>query len=335
MDLFEKQSKSQVLATEGGFHMITYRSYQSGDEVQIVNLWNNSLPRDPITAKRFRNLVLLDANFDPKGLSLAFDEDKLVGVVYGLRRLLPMIGTELEEENGWITFFFVDPEYHRKGIGSELLNQVDAFFKENNRTSIFFASYAPNYILPGLDEESYPEAYEFLLNHGFQKLYSPVAMDRNLLDFKLSDEILELKKKREAEGYTISIAEDKDLYEVIQFANHVFNPDWGRAIREGLLQVLPMERVLIARHHQELVGFCLYGGYEGIPERFGPFGVDPNQQGKGLGKLLLQECLFQMKAEGLHNAWFLWTGEKSAAGHLYLKTGFHITRKFHVMKKDI
>ncbi|WP_157037612.1 GNAT family N-acetyltransferase [Ornithinibacillus californiensis] len=315
--------------------MITYRSYQSGDEVQIVSLWNKSLPKDPITPSRFRNLVLLDANFDPSGLCLAFDGEALVGCVYGLRRLLPMIGTELEEENGWITFFFVDPDYHQQGIGSELMKQVDLFFQVNNRKSIFFASYAPNYILPGLDEEAYPEAYAFLQKLGFQKLYSPVAMDRNLLDFQLTDDIRQLKQAREAEGYTISIAQDKDLYEVIQFANNVFNPDWGRAIREGLKEVLPMERLLIARHHEQLVGFCLYGGYEGIPERFGPFGVDPNQQGKGLGKLLLHECLFQMKAEGLHNAWFLWTGEKSSAGHLYLKTGFHITRKFHVMKKDI
>ncbi len=335
MALYVKQSKSLAISNRGGFYMLTYRTYQSGDEVNIVHLWNKSLPKDPITTKRFRNLVLLDANFDPKGLCLAFDEEKLVGGVYGLRRLLPMIGTELEEENGWITFFFVDSEYHQQGIGSELLKQVETFFKDKNRKTIFFASYAPNYILPGIDEEMYPEAFEFLQSNGYQKLYSPVAMDRNLLDFQLTEEIKELKKKREAEGYTISIAEDKDLYEVIQFANKVFNPDWGRAIREGLLQVLQMERVLIARHQEELVGFCLYGGYEGIPERFGPFGVDPNQQGKGLGKLLLYECLFQMKAEGLHNAWFLWTGEKSSAGHLYLKTGFHITRKFHVMKKDI
>jgi mycothiol synthase len=315
--------------------MITYRSYQSADEAQIVSLWNKSLPKDPITPTRFRNLVLLDANFDPNGLCLAFDGETLVGCVYGLRRLLPMIGTELEEENGWITFFFVDPDYHQQGIGTELMKQVDLFFQANNRKSIFFASYAPNYILPGLDEEVYPAAYQFLQKLGFQKLYSPVAMDRNLLDFQLTDDIRQLKQAREAEGYTISTAQDKDLYEVIQFANNVFNPDWGRAIREGLKEVLPMERLLIARHQEQLVGFCLYGGYEGIPERFGPFGVDPNQQGKGLGKLLLHECLFQMKAEGLHNAWFLWTGEKSSAGHLYLKTGFHITRKFHVMKKDI
>lgn len=315
--------------------MISYRTYQPGDERQIVNLWNKCLPKDPITSKRFRHLILLDANFDPDGLCLAFHGKILIGCMYGVRRMLPMIGTELEEENGWITFFYVDPAFYGQGIGSELLNQILTFFKKHNRKQIFFSSYAPNYILPGIDEKTYKTGYDFLCKQGFQKLYSPVAMDQNLVDFSIVNEVQELKKARLREGYSINKAEDKDLYEVIQFANQIFNPDWGRAIREGILQGLPLERILIARQHNQLVGFCLYGGYEGVPERFGPFGVAPTQQGKGIGKLLLHECLFHMKAEGLHHAWFLWTGEKSAAGQLYKKTGFTITRKFHVMKKDL
>ncbi|WP_407271566.1 GNAT family N-acetyltransferase [Radiobacillus sp. PE A8.2] len=315
--------------------MITYRYYQSGDEKQIVNVWNDCLTNDPVTAKRFRNLVLLDANFDPEGLRLAFKGDQLIGCVYAVRRLLPMFGTELEPDNGWIPFFFVHPSHRKTGIGEQLLDEAIAFLKEKGRKHVFFSSYAPNYILPGIDEAAYPEAYQFLQAQGFNKLYSPVAMDRNLVDFYVSDEVKELKAKREAEGYAFTLAEDKDLYEVIQFANVKFNPDWGRAIREGVLQGLPMERIFVARQDGKVVGFCIFGGYEGVPERFGPFGVDPDQQGKGLGKLLLHLCLQQMKAESLHGAWFLWTGEKSAAGYLYKKTGFEITRTFHVMKKDI
>ncbi|MET3698290.1 acetyltransferase (GNAT) family protein [Bacillus oleivorans] len=315
--------------------MITYRFYQSGDEKQIVSLWNECLIKDPITPKRFRNLVLLDANFDPKGLCLAFENEKLVGCVYAVRRLLPMYGTDLEPENGWIPFFFVDKSSRQSGVGRHLMNEALEFLKEEGRNSVFFSSYAPNYILPGIDEDTYPEAYEFLQKLGFQKLYSPVAMDRNIVGFHIPEAVRELKNQRIKEGYSFSLAEDKDLYEVITFANEKFNPDWGRAIREGVLQGLPLERILVARDQEKVVGFCIYGGYEGVPDRFGPFGVDPDQQGKGLGKILLNECLKYMRAEGLHGAWFLWTGEKSAAGQLYLKTEFHITRRFHVMKKTI
>ncbi|MDY0410207.1 hypothetical protein [Paracerasibacillus soli] len=80
---------------------------KSGDEKDILDLWNKSLWKDPITAKRFRNLVLLDANFDPEGMRLAFVGNKLVGCVYAVRRLLPMFGTDLEPDNGWVPFFLL------------------------------------------------------------------------------------------------------------------------------------------------------------------------------------------------------------------------------------
>jgi mycothiol synthase len=315
--------------------MVSYRFYQSADEKQIVKLWNQSLPRDPITSNRFRNLVLLDANFDPVGLRLAFEGERLIGCVYAVRRLLPMFETDLEPETGWIPFFFVHPDYRLTGVGEALMSAAVQFLADNGRKNVFFASYAPNYILPGIDEETYPDGYTFLQKLGFQKLYSPVAMDRSLVGYAPPKDVLELRNVREQEGYSFAAAEDKDLYEVIQFATHKFNPDWGRAIREGVLQGLPLYRILIARQGNNLVGFCINGGYEGVPDRFGPFGVDPEQQGKGLGKILLHECLKNMRSEGLHGAWFLWTSDKSSAGFLYKKTGFEITRRFHVMKKTI
>lgn len=315
--------------------MINYRVYQAGDEKALVTVWNQNMPKDPMTEKRLRNLVLLDANFDPKGMQLAFDDDKLIGCVYAVRRLLPMFGTDLEKNTGWIPFLFVAKQYRRKGIGSRLMKQALEFLKSQERTKVFFSSYAPNYILPGIDQETYPHGYSFLIRQGFKEMYAPIAMDKRLVEFELSSDVVTLKRKREAEGYLFQQAKNSDLYELIQFATHTFNPDWGRAIREGILQGLPMERILVAKHKDKIMGFAMHGGYEGIAERFGPFGVDPAYQGKGFGKLILNECLYQMKAEGLHGAWFLWTGEESSAGYLYKKTGFEITRTFHVMKKEI
>lgn len=315
--------------------MVDYRYYQSGDEKDIVSLWNRVLGKDPITPSRFRNLVLLDANFDPEGMRLAYENGELIGCVYAVRRLLPMIGTDLEPDNGWIPFFFVDKEYERQGVGERLMADACEFLREAGRKNVFFASYAPNYIMPGIDEEAYPAGYQFLKKNGFEIQYSPVAMDRSLVGYEIPEDVKALKEQRETEGYTFRQVEDSDLYEVIRFANDVFNPDWGRAIREGILQGLPLERILVARHDGKLVGFCLYGGYEGVPERFGPFGVDPDEQGKGLGKILLYECLHTMHAESLHGAWFLWTGEKSSAGYLYKRAGFDVTRTFHVMKKAL
>lgn len=315
--------------------MIEYRCYSPGDEQQIVKVWNETLTVDPITPARFRNLVLLDGNFDPEGLRLAFHNNQLVGCFYAVRRLMPMSGSDLEPENGWIPFFFVHQDYRKQGIGENLLKQAEEFLKKHGRKNVFFASYAPNYILPGIDLEAYPEGWEFLQKTGFEKLYSPVAMDRDLVGYSIPKDVQELIKVREAEGYSFKTAQDSDLVELVKFATDVFNPDWGRAIREGVVAGLPLDWIFVARERGKLVGFCLHGAYEGIPERFGPFGVDPDQRGKGLGKILLNLCLGAMRAEGLHGAWFLWTGETSAAGYLYTKTGFVINRHFHVCRKSL
>ena len=315
--------------------MIKYRGYLPGDERAIVQLWNEALPQDPITLDRFVRLVLLDGNFDPEGLRLAFSQGELVGCCYAVRRLMPMAGSDLEPENGWIPFFFVHPEHRRQGIGRALFEQAFDFLRRQGRRNVFFASYAPNYVLPGLDAQTYPEGWEFLQKLGFARLYTAAAMDLNLVGYGMPSEVRELIKVREAEGYSFRTAGSSDLVELIAFANERFNPDWGRAIREGILQGLPLSRIFVARHGSNLVGFCLHGGYEGIPERFGPFGVAEEERGKGLGKILLHLCLNSMRAQGMHGAWFLWTSETSAAGRLYQSVGFTVTRRFYVCKKEL
>ncbi|MCM3708979.1 GNAT family N-acetyltransferase [Sporosarcina luteola] len=312
-----------------------YRAFQSGDEKGIVGLWNDVLIHDPIHKDRFRTQVLLDANFDPAGLIVAINGERIVGAIMAITRKLPMIGTELEPDTGWITFFMVHPDVGRQGIGHGLMERACDYIRSQGAEKVFFSSYAPNYFLPGIDEAAYPAGFEFLHKEGFKRAYSPVAMHRALTDYVYPEAVKAVKAEREQEGYVFETVQDGDLPAVITFANTVFNPDWGRAIREGLLQGIDPSQILIAKKQGKVVGFAMYGGYEGIRERFGPFGVDDNEQGKGLGKILLHEALYSMKQRTIQGAWFLWTSEKSSAGHLYLKNGFKTYRTFHVMVKDL
>jgi hypothetical protein len=39
-----------------------------------------------------------------------------------------------------------------------------------------------------------------------------------------------------------------------------------------------------------------------------------------------------MRSQGLHNAWFLWTGIEDPAGRLYTRVGFHVSREFAVLR---
>lgn len=311
-------------------------SYRGGDERGIVDAWNRALPQDPIDLTRFIKSVLCDVNFDPKGLAVASVSGEIVGFCLAIRRRLPLGGSDLEPERAWITAFGVVPEWRRKGVGSALLDAGERFVREQGRKEVLVSPYAPNYFWPGVDPNAYREAVRFLERRGYQTLYTPVAMDKRLVGFAVPQEIEALQAERVGEGYHFGPLTPEYIYDVIEFANQAFNPDWGRAIREAIRDGVPLEQCLIAAdERRRIVGFALFGGYDGILERFGPFGVDPSQRGKGLGKILLYRTLEAMRARGAHGAWFLWTGEATAAGQLYLKAGFEITRSFRVMKRQL
>ncbi|MFE0150574.1 GNAT family N-acetyltransferase [Nonomuraea sp. NPDC059007] len=308
---------------------VTVRAFVAGDEPSLIDCWNQSLPADPTTATWFRDCVLLDPNFDPDGLRVAVADGRVVGCAYAVRRRTPLApGTDLEPETGWIPFFFVAPGHRGSGLGRRLLGEALAFLRDQGRTRVDFASYTPNYVLPGVDAELYPRAFALLGAMGFTTLYSPVAMDRTLVGYATPPEVHALREKRESEGYGFRHPTAGELPELIRFAADVFNPDWGEAIRHHR----SVERMIIAKYQEKVVGFALYAAYRGIPERFGPFGVDPGERGTGLGKILLHLTMTAKRAEGLHSSWFLWTGEASPAGVLYTKAGYEVTRRFHVMR---
>lgn len=312
------------------------RTYRGGDEASIVACWNRACPRETISEAVFVKRVLCDANFASEGLFVAERNGVVIGFVLTIMRRVPMLGTDLEPHNGWITAFAVDPDYHGHGVGQALFRSALAYLRENGRRVVSFSDYAPNYFVPGLDRATYPRAAAFLAAQGFEKLYTCAAMDMNLVLFEIPDDVRATKEQREAEGYIFEHLTPARVAETIAFATDAFHADWGRAVREGVAAGVSYDQFLLAINPEgSVVGFAMFGGYDGIPERFGPFGVADSERGKGLGKVLLYLTLDVMRQKGLHNSWFLWTGEQSPAGHLYRRAGFHVTRHFDIMRKRL
>ncbi|MEV4265738.1 GNAT family N-acetyltransferase [Kribbella sp. NPDC049584] len=320
---------------------VTIRSFQVGDGPALASAWTTAAPSDPISYQRFRDLFLLDRNFDAAGLQVAVIDDQLVGAAYAVRRLIAVDADDLEPAAGWIPFFFVHPEYRRRGIGRSLLSAAMDWLRSHGRTEVFFSSYTPNYFLPGLDGARYPDAARLLANLSFERQYDAVAMDRGLVGYAIPGEVRKRIDALTGEGYSFGTPTDDELTALITIAGAEFNPDWARAIREGVVSGLPLERIVVARQPgptpsgRAILGWAMHGTYEGVIDRFGPFGVLPASRGTGLGKVLLHLTLERMVATGAHSAWFLWTGEKSAAGQLYLKTGFEITRTFTILRAPL
>ncbi|MDA4892257.1 MULTISPECIES: GNAT family N-acetyltransferase [Microbacterium] len=308
------------------------RTFRAGDGPALADAWTRSAPGDGVTYDRFRDLVLLDRNFDPHGLLVAEKNGRLIGAVYAVRRLIAAEGADLEPDSGWIPFFFVVPEARRAGIARALMTRALQWLREQGVSRVFFSSYTPNYFLPGLDEERYPEAAAFLRTMGFETQYRAVAMDRTLNDYAMPEGVRERIERLRGEGWRFFSPEGDDLVDLIDIAGSRFNADWSRGIREGVLGGQALERIMVCRDPEgTMLGWAMHGTYENVLERFGPFGVLPESRGNGLGEILLHLTLERMRALGAHSAWFLWTDEESPAGRLYLKTGFSVTRTFTIM----
>lgn len=312
------------------------RSFEVGDGPALAEAWTAAAPADPIGYQRFRDLFLLDRNFDPAGLKVAVHNDQVVGAAYAVRRLVAAAGDDLEPGTGWIPFFFVHPAYRGRGLGRELLTAAMHWLRDVGRSEVYFASYTPNYFLPGLDIARYPAASRLLDRLGFERRYDAVAMDRSLIGYEIPAEARQRMQALTADGYSFGTPSGDELTSLIAIAGEEFNPDWARAIREAVVAGLPLERIVLARDPDgRVLGWAMHGTYEGVIDRFGPFGVLPASRGTGLGKVLLHLTLERMAGLGAHSAWFLWTGEQSPAGQLYLKTGFTITRKFTILRAPL
>jgi GNAT superfamily N-acetyltransferase len=166
----------------------SFRSFEVGDGPAIASAWTAAAPADPIGYQRFRDLFLLDRNFDPAGLKVAVDNGQVVGAAYAVRRLVAAAGDDLEPSAGWIPFFFVHPDHRGRGLGRSLLTAALDWLRSQGRTSAFFSSYTPNYFLPGLDTSRYPAALGLLESLGFERQYDAVAMDRSLVGYEIPAE---------------------------------------------------------------------------------------------------------------------------------------------------
>lgn len=310
----------------------TIRPFQSGDGPQIARAWTAAASADGITYDRFRDMFLLDRNFDASGLLVAEAHGEIVGAAYGVHRRIAADGADLEPDSGWVPFFFVTPGHRNQGLGAALVGGVMEWLANKGAKTAYFSSYTPNYFLPGLDAARYPDAARLLAKLGFTTQYESVAMDRTLNDYELPERIREKVASLRADGWTFGSPTGDDLVDLIDIAGSRFNPDWSRGIREGVLGGQPLERIISVRNPEGvMLGWAMHGTYENVLERFGPFGVLPESRGTGLGEILLHLTLERMRALGAHSAWFLWTEETSAAGYLYAKTGFTVTRTFAIL----
>jgi len=301
------------------------RAYQPEDEAAVIDLWNRCLVRDTVTPQVFRRKVLLDPHFDPAGFRLAWHDAELIGGCLAMGR------AGLGGTTGWLRMIFVHPAWRRRGVGSRLLGEALEYLRRAGKTQVQVAA-GPNYFIPGVDLHAYAAAVPFFEAYGFVRGSESISMDASLVQYEIPAEALQTEARLRSEGIIVKLLEPGEILPLLEFLERAF-PHWVEPARELLVWCThgwaDYDQFLIARASDgRVVGYCQYDG-----EHFGPFGVDPAMQGRGIGTVLLARCLERMRARGYHSAWFMWTGERAA--RLYRRFGFVETRRYVSMRRTL
>ncbi|MBI4428326.1 MAG: GNAT family N-acetyltransferase [Ignavibacteriales bacterium] len=304
------------------------RRYQSEDEQSVVELWNLCLPRDEISLNTFRRKVVLDSNFDGGGCFVAVAKREVVGFLLSIRRRYPYFELGLEPGKGWITVFFVHPDWRQRGIATAMLRHAEQFLAKSGVREIFISDYTPNYFIPGVDLDAYADAYLILKSLGYQKVQSVYGMGRSLVDFSIPETMLKRFHELEQSGYRVEVFQARYTVKVLEFLREQYPGDLFRTALERLRENPECDEILVALRDGEVIGFSHF-----LDERFGPFGIGKEYLGRGLGPMLYYRTVDQMRKKGKHNLWLAWTTGR--AKDFYHKVGLKVIRRHEIMRKPL
>lgn len=308
------------------------RAYEPTDEAIAVNLWNDCLPMDQIDYENFYNRIIYDVSFDPSRYLIAFDGDEPAGFAYCVKRRIADEISGLEPDKGWIVAMGVRPECRGRGIGRELAGRAEAILAADGAKHVDIGTYATNYFCPGVDINAYGNGVKFFESLGYINRGECCSMDINLHDYVYPEKYKEKRKALESRGYVIKPFEAADAIPLFRFMGECF-PHWLPNVRACAQSGKGAERMILAKDNNGAVAGFVMRAMDNTEERFGPFGVNPNVQGVGLGSLLFNEMMLSMNRRRIFYTYFLWTGGRNL--DIYAAWGMKIYRTYALMGKTI
>jgi ribosomal protein S18 acetylase RimI-like enzyme len=168
-----------------------YRSFRNPDVPQLVAVWNDAFSQRgavhfPCTTL-FEEHVLAKLSFDPAGLFIALDQDRIVGFAhagFGPNANL----SSFDRTHGVIALIAVSPSHRRRGVGSELLRLCLKYLRDAGAERItagdvdgnpfYFSLHGGSSGLGVLESDEF--AHPFLARHSFQREVSFDVYHRRL-----------------------------------------------------------------------------------------------------------------------------------------------------------
>ncbi len=251
---------------------------------------------------------------------LAESGEEIVGVCYG------SIGRPVGDgRGGHVELLAVAPGASGRGIGRELLGDMEARLRERGATELILGANPPVYLWPGIDVR-YTTMICLAAAAGYERYREAVdmAVDLQAVELGVGDEERRLARA----GVTVRRAARTEASLVVDWLRA---GPWGQSTwPDEAASALAREPVSchVAVRDGAYVGFACYGSVRS--GWFGPMGTLPSERRLGVGSVLLKRCLADMRGSGLPTARIGWVGPV----RFYARTlGARIERVYWLYRK--
>ena len=310
--------------------MVEIATFVSHDLPQILSLWSECFPDDPVTEETMVKTVFCNDNFAASNLLVAKEGNTVCGFLIGMKRRYPYLDRGLEEDKAWILAMAVSPRFRKKEIGTRLLHTMESHWQTMGVKRIILASFSPYYFFPGIDEKN-KAAISFFEFHGYHCLAPAFFMERYLTDFYIPESIEALKTAKEANGYCFRSFQWTDAPEILEFIHHFFSPGWYHHLQQAMMNGQAESLICLCFFQNTLVGY-IQRAMDGNPARLGPFGVSTAHRNGGVGTVLLYEMWASMYRQGLNHIFFQSTDEPGR--RFYERHAMTVKRTFYHNEKE-
>jgi GNAT superfamily N-acetyltransferase len=208
----------------------------------------------------------------------------------------------------WLKLLAVSAPHRRRGIGSALLAQAQAFARRGGAAVLRAMDHPGNYLTPGVDERA-TEGLAFLRARGFRD-----AGEAENLDVPLTANPAVSQARAEAlaltvgaKGYVLRRGAEGDREALVRLAREAFSNAWSYELARALGNDPPGVHLALD-DGGAVVAFAAHDGNNRGLGWFGPAGTLPDHRGRGLGEVLLLRCLLDIVRSGRTSATIAWSG---------------------------
>ncbi|MEK5069903.1 GNAT family N-acetyltransferase [Sporosarcina sp. FSL K6-1508] len=311
-------------------------AWERGRLKELVELWNKELAVDfPMREELFMQNSFDDVNVSYDSSYIAVDEqDRVIGFVVA-KRWQEKIDVKMDTKKGWIQVLLVDSAYRGKGIGTTLLERVEADSKRNGVEEIQLGG-DPFHYFSGIPDQ-YKDAQKWAEKHGFNKRINTYDLINHL------DKKYDLPVDNSVAFTILKKAEQEEL---ISFLERCFPGRWVYETMKYFEMNGDGREFVVVKKKGQIIGFCRINDshspfiaqnvywspfFEQKVGGIGPLGIDANEQKQGYGLAIVQAAMAYLQERNIETIIIDWT----ILVDFYKKLDFNPWKIYGVYLKDL